>query len=94
MNIICENWVISFMKLKAPNHKTSNNFKKNLIKKIIFKNIILFRCCMYLSILGYYCVILLLRSKVFFNETKQNLIFALFSLKYLVPLLEKCMNII
>lgn len=32
--------------------------------------------------------------KFFFNETKQNLIFALFSLKYLVPLLEKCMNII
>lgn len=37
MNIICANWVISLMKLKAPNRITSNNFKKNLIKENYFQ---------------------------------------------------------
>lgn len=37
MNIICTNWVISFMELKAPNHKISNNLKKKLNKEYYFQ---------------------------------------------------------
>lgn len=36
--VICVNLVNSFMELKAPTHKTSNNVKNNLIKEVIFEN--------------------------------------------------------